>query len=92
MSNIDLIGFIGVLLILIAYFGNINNKLESDNIIYILLNMFGGMLACLASLLMEFYPFVLLEGTWAIVSFGALIKYIKNGQSDWRNEFGRADS
>ena len=79
MSNIDLIGFMGVLLILIAYFLNINNKLEPDNIIYILLNLFGGMLACLASVLMEFYPFVLLEGTWAVVSFVALIKYLKNG-------------
>ena len=79
MSNIDLIGFLGVLLILIAYFLNINNKLESNNIIYILLNLFGGMLACLASVLMEFYPFVLLEGTWAVVSFVALIKYLKNG-------------
>ncbi len=79
MSNIDLIGFMGVLLILIAYFLNINNKLESNNIIYILLNLFGGMLACLASVLMEFYPFVLLEGTWAVVSFVALIKYLKNG-------------
>lgn len=79
MSNIDLIGFTGVLLILIAYFLNINNKLASEHIAYILLNLIGGILACLASLLMEFYPFVLLEGTWALVSFFALIKYLKNG-------------
>lgn len=79
MSNSDLIGFIGVLLILIAYFLNINNKLESDNIIYILLNLFGGVLACLASVLMKFYPFVLLEGTWAVVSLMALLKHLKNG-------------
>ena len=76
MSNIDLIGFTGVLLILIAYFLNLNNKLAADHIVYILLNLIGGILACLASLLMEFYPFVLLEGTWAIVSFIALLKNI----------------
>ena len=39
MSNIDLIGFTGVLLILIAYFLNLNNKLAADHIVYILLNL-----------------------------------------------------
>ena len=75
MNTVDLLGFIGVSMILIAYFLNLNNRLDSNDIKYILLNLFGGMLACLASLLMKYYPFVLLEGTWTIVSIIALIKY-----------------
>ena len=78
MNGIDIIGFIGVSLILIAYFQNLNGKLDSENIRYILLNLIGAILACLASLLMEYYPFVLLEGTWTFVSFLALIKYFQN--------------
>ena len=77
MNGIDLIGFIGVLLILIAYFLNINDKIDSSDIKYILMNLIGAILACLASILMKYYPFVLLEGTWTIVSLVALIKYLK---------------
>ena len=73
MNTVDLIGFVGVSMILFAYFLNLNNKLHSNDIRYILLNLFGGILACLASLLMQYYPFVLLEGTWTIVSIIALI-------------------
>jgi len=42
---------------------------------YILLNLIGAILACLASILMNYLPFVLLEGTWTIVSLNALIRY-----------------
>lgn len=85
MNTVDLLGFIGVSLILIAYFLNINGKLQFNDISYILLNLFGAILACLASILMEYYPFVLLEGTWTIVSLVALIKYLKNGRPTTTN-------
>lgn len=78
MNATDLIGFIGVLLILIAYFLNINNKLDSGDITYILLNLIGAILACLASILMKYYPFILLEGVWTIISILALFKYLKD--------------
>lgn len=78
MNEVDLIGFVGVSLILIAYFLNLNDKLEPDDLRYILLNLIGGGLACLASVLMKYYPFVLLEGTWTLVSLIALIKYLRN--------------
>jgi len=77
MNEIDLIGFIGVSLILFAYFMNLNDKLNSNDIRYILMNLIGAILACLASILMKYYPFVVLEGTWTIVSFIALIKYFR---------------
>ena len=77
MSTVDAIGFVGVSLILIAYFLNLNGKLNPDNLIYILMNLVGAILACLASILMKYYPFVLLEGTWTMVSLFALIKFFK---------------
>jgi hypothetical protein len=75
MNYIDLLGFIGVSLILTAYFLNLNHKLETTDLIYILMNFSGAILACLASILMVYYPFVLLEGIWTIVSGIALWKY-----------------
>jgi hypothetical protein len=87
MNKVDLLGFVGVSMILIAYFLNLNGKIQSNDIKYILLNLFGAMLACMASILMEYYPFVLLEGTWTLVSIMALIKYLKGGKNDWRNRF-----
>ena len=77
MNYVDVIGFIGVSMILLAYFFNLKDKLQPTDLSYILLNLIGAILACLASILMEYYPFVLLEGTWTIVSLDALIKYLK---------------
>jgi len=76
MSFVDIIGFIGVAMILLAYFLNLKNILDTDSVIYILLNLVGAMLACLASILMKYLPFVLLEATWMMVSIDAFIKYL----------------
>ncbi len=85
MNSIDILGFIGVFMILAAFFLNINKKVDSADIKYILLNLIGAIFACIASVLMDYFPFVLLEGTWSIVSFLALIKYIKNGKFNRNN-------
>lgn len=83
MNKVDLLGFVGVSMILIAYFLNLNGKIQSSDIRYILLNLFGATLACMASLLMEYYPFVLLEGTWTLVSIVALVKYLNHKKDNW---------
>ena len=84
MNEVDLIGFVGVSMILIAYFLNLNEKLQANDVRYILLNLIGAILACLASLLMNYYPFVLLEGTWTIVSAVALVKYFRTKNKEGR--------
>ncbi|MDP5105728.1 hypothetical protein [uncultured Polaribacter sp.] len=77
MNNIDWIGFIGVFLILIAYFLNVLQKLQNNSLPFILLNLFGASLACLASVLLNYLPFIILEGIWAFISFISLLKYKK---------------
>ncbi len=77
MNIIDWTGFIGVSLILLAYFLNLKNILTTTALSYILLNLVGAILACLASILMEYIPFIILEGVWTLVSLDALIKFIK---------------
>ena len=78
MNSIDWIGFIGVFLILLAYILNVFEKLIQNSLTFILLNLIGASLACLASILMRYIPFIILEGVWALVSLIALIKYKRN--------------
>ena len=77
MNTIDWIGFIGVFQILLAYVLNVLGKLKSKDLTFILLNLIGASMACLASILMNYMPFIILEGVWTLVSLIALIKYLK---------------
>lgn len=77
MTLIDWIGTIGVFQILLAFMLNILNVLGKDHLAFILLNLIGAGLACLASALMNFWPFIILEAVWALVSMYALITYKK---------------
>lgn len=73
MTLADIIGSTGVAMILIAFFLNLTNILTNKNVWYILMNLFGAGLACYASILLKYIPFIILEATWTLVSFGALI-------------------
>lgn len=75
MNYIDWIGFAGVFQILLAYVLNLSGKVNKEHLAFILLNLVGAGLACFASVLMRYLPFVILEGIWALVSLFALIKY-----------------
>ncbi len=75
MNTVDWIGFVGVFQILLAYVLNVFGKLEKKDLMFILLNLIGASLACLASILMKYMPFIILEGVWALVSLIALLKY-----------------
>jgi hypothetical protein len=77
MNIVDWIGFIGVFQILLAYILNVTGKLDKHSLTFILLNFIGASMACLASILMNYLPFIILEGVWAMVSLIALIKYKK---------------
>jgi hypothetical protein len=77
MNKIDWIGFIGVFLILIAYILNVIEKLNPKSLAFILLNLIGASLACFASILLKYLPFIILEGVWTLVSLLSLLKYRK---------------
>jgi hypothetical protein len=77
MALSDKLGIFGVGLILLAYFLNVANKLGSGNKLYLTMNMLGAGIACYASWLISYIPFVILEGVWAAVSVIALVKRLK---------------
>ena len=68
MSYNDIVGTIGVGLILLAYFCNTFGWINGKSKTFFLLNIVGAGLACYASYLINYWPFVILEGTWFLVS------------------------
>lgn len=77
MNTTDWIGFIGVAILLAAFFLNLFNKLNKDSIAYLSMNIMGAGLACYASVLLKYLPFILLEGCWTLVSMIGLYKLVK---------------
>ena len=78
MTTTDWIGFIGVSILLAAYFLNVTNKIKKDGSTYLLLNIVGAAIACFASILLHYLPFIILEGAWTLVSVYALYKFYMN--------------
>lgn len=69
-----IVGSAGVLLLLLAFFLNLFKILMQDTKTYAILNVVGAGLSCYASVLIDYMPFVILEGTWALVAFIGLAR------------------
>ena len=82
-AHSTIVGFLGVAILLLAFFLNLFRWLRADGTAYLSLNLVGAALACWSSYLIEFLPFVLLEGAWAIVAAIALgravFKHVRRG-------------
>ena len=74
MNFPEIVGSLGVTILLVAFFLNMLKVIKTDSLFYSLLNFVGAGLACYSSWLIRFYPFVVLEGTWSIISLVALVK------------------
>jgi hypothetical protein len=70
MANV--IGAIGVALLLAAFVLNLLKVLRADGYSYSALNLLGAALACYSSYLIDFMPFVVLEGVWTAAAAFAL--------------------
>ena len=73
-ADANWIGFAGVTLLLLAFLLNVLKLMRSDGYSYTALNFVGAALACYSSYLISFMPFVVLEGVWALVAGGAMIR------------------
>ena len=74
MTFNDFIGTIGVGLILLAYFCSVFRIIPANGKLFFVMNIIGAALACYASVLINYRPFVILEGMWTIVSVIGLVK------------------
>jgi CHASE2 domain-containing sensor protein len=74
MSNF--VTSLGVLLILVAFFGNTTNKLPKNKLYY-WLNIIGSILAGYGAYLVQLWPTVVLEVIWTGVSVIEIVKLYK---------------
>ncbi|MEP6927172.1 MAG: hypothetical protein ABI834_06020 [Ginsengibacter sp.] len=74
----DWIGSIGVAILLIAFLLILINKISKDGIGYLLMNFVGSGLAAVASYLIHYLPFIILEIAWMLASLFGLWKLYKH--------------
>jgi hypothetical protein len=72
MNLTDWIGTAGVAILLMAFLMNLVGRLSRHSFSYIFMNIIGAGLACVASVMLEYIPFIVLEGAWTVVSMFAL--------------------
>jgi len=73
----DLLGVTGIFMILLAYFLNVTGNLETRLLWFIVLHLVGVSLACAASILRYYLPFIMLEEVRALISFFFFAHYLK---------------
>jgi hypothetical protein len=70
----DTLGAVGVSLLLVAFAANLLGWMDRRARLYQALNAIGAGFAATAAWLIGFLPFVVLEGTWCVVSVIALAR------------------
>ncbi len=76
MNFSEALGSFGVSILLIAFVLNLLKIIRTDSLIYGLLNFAGAGIACIASYLIPYFPFVILEGVWTVLSVVAIVKIL----------------
>ena len=78
MSFAEVLGTVGVSMILVGFSLNLFGLMQRRSYKYVVLNLVGGALACTASILIEFFPFIILEGTWTVVAVVGLVNLLRS--------------
>ena len=68
------VGSTGVSMLLLAFLLNLMGYIEQHSRIYLLLNVLGAALSCLAAVLIHYIPFIILEGCWCLAALVPLVK------------------
>ena len=74
MNIVEIIGWIGSVLIVGAYFLNINGKLKSSSVIYIISNLIGGIFFSINTFVHRAFPSMAVNIIWVIIAIAALMK------------------
>ena len=73
---IDIIGWIGSIMVIAAYGLNSYQKIKSNSLIFLLLNLFGGIFLILYSVYYTAYANTFINVVWVIIAIPAIIKLI----------------
>lgn len=74
MDLIEIVGWIGAVMLLIAYTLNITKKLSNDSNVFLWVNFFGGALLVINAYFNKVYPFLIVNLFWVIFSAMQLVK------------------
>jgi cell shape-determining protein MreD len=74
----EVIGWIGSVLIVGAYFLNINGKLKSSSPVYIISNLIGGTFFTINTFVHQAYPSMIVNIIWVFIAVAALFKKEKD--------------
>ncbi|MEM7327553.1 MAG: hypothetical protein AAF437_02365 [Pseudomonadota bacterium] len=78
----DWVGTAGVSLLLLAFALNVFGALDRKSMSYSLMNVLGAGLAAYASWLISYFPFLVLESTWCLVSLFAVASAVSKKPAD----------
>ncbi len=65
---LTLIGIVGMVLILFAFFMNQTHRWKDDDLIYDTTNLAGGILLSIYAVMLNSWPFLILNCIWSLVS------------------------
>ena len=71
---IEVLGWVGAVLILGAYFFNIQSKINSSSPIYIWCNLVGGLFFAINTYYHQAYPSAILNVIWVIIAVATFVK------------------
>ncbi len=71
---VEIIGWVGAVLITGAYFLNINGKVKSSSAWYIVSNLLGGIFFTINTFVHHAYPSMIVNIVWVFIAVAALFK------------------
>ena len=74
---IDIIGWIGSIMVIAAYGLNSYQKIKSNSLIFLLLNLFGGIFLIIYSVYYTAYANTFINVVWVIIAIPAIIQLIR---------------
>lgn len=75
MTTSDLIGTVGVSILLVAFVLNQRRTISEHSRAFLAMNLVGAVMCGYAAWLVRFMPFVVLENVWALVAAWGLLRW-----------------
>jgi hypothetical protein len=76
----DILGWLGSFCVVAAYGLNSFQKIKSDSLIFLVMNLAGGILLIVFSIYKEAYPNVFINVVWVIIAIPGLIKVFQKAE------------